>query len=88
MPEVHDRQLGGNRRWRVGHAFGHAGGALGVDASCGVEGAGQQRGELDTAMLVEGELGAADVCLGASNQAGEIILLRPDTDVPVGARIH
>jgi len=28
------------------------------------------------------------LCLGASNEAGEIILLRPDTDVPVGARIH
>jgi tRNA-binding protein len=28
------------------------------------------------------------LCLGASNEAEEIILLRPDTDVPVGARIH
>jgi tRNA-binding protein len=28
------------------------------------------------------------LCLGASNEAGEIILLRPDTDVPVGARVH
>ena len=28
------------------------------------------------------------LCLGASNEAGEIILLRPDADVPVGARIH
>ena len=28
------------------------------------------------------------LCLGASNEGGEIILLRPDTDVPVGARIH
>ena len=28
------------------------------------------------------------LCLGASNEAGEIILLRPDADVPAGARIH
>ncbi len=28
------------------------------------------------------------LCLGASNEAGEIILLAPDADVPVGARIH
>ena len=28
------------------------------------------------------------LCLGASNEAGQIILLAPDTDVPVGARIH
>ena len=28
------------------------------------------------------------LCLGASDEAGEIILLRPDADVPVGARIH
>ena len=26
--------------------------------------------------------------LGASDQEGRIILLRPDTDVPLGARIH
>ena len=28
------------------------------------------------------------LCLGASNEAGEIILLAPDADVPVGARVH
>jgi tRNA-binding protein len=28
------------------------------------------------------------LCLGASNDAGEIILLAPDSDVPDGARIH
>jgi tRNA-binding protein len=28
------------------------------------------------------------LCLGASNGDGEIILLAPDADVPVGARIH
>src|SRR5687768_15819667 len=28
------------------------------------------------------------LCLGASNTEGEIILLAPDSDVPVGARIH
>jgi tRNA-binding protein len=28
------------------------------------------------------------LCLGASDEAGDIILLRPDVDVPVGARIH
>jgi len=28
------------------------------------------------------------LCLGASDEAGDIILLRPDADVPVGARIH
>src|SRR3954467_12354262 len=28
------------------------------------------------------------LCLGASNEAGEIILLRPDAGVPVGARVH
>ena len=28
------------------------------------------------------------LCLGASDEAGNIILLRPDVDVPVGARIH
>ena len=26
--------------------------------------------------------------LGALNEAGEVILLAPDTDVPLGARIH
>jgi tRNA-binding protein len=26
--------------------------------------------------------------LGATNEAGEIILLAPDSDVPLGARIH
>jgi tRNA-binding protein len=26
--------------------------------------------------------------LGASNEAGEVILLAPDSDVPLGARIH
>ena len=26
--------------------------------------------------------------LGASDEAGEVILLRPDSDVPLGARIH
>ena len=28
------------------------------------------------------------LCLGASDEAGDIILLAPDEDVPVGARIH
>ena len=28
------------------------------------------------------------LCLGASDDEGHIILLRPDADVPVGARIH
>jgi tRNA-binding protein len=28
------------------------------------------------------------LCLGASDEAGEVILLRPDADVPLGARIH
>jgi len=28
------------------------------------------------------------LCLGASDEAGDIILLGPDADVPVGARIH
>jgi tRNA-binding protein len=28
------------------------------------------------------------LCLGASDEDGRIILLRPDADVPVGARIH
>jgi tRNA-binding protein len=28
------------------------------------------------------------LCLGASDDEGRIILLRPETDVPVGARIH
>ena len=28
------------------------------------------------------------LCLGATNDQGEIILLAPDTDVPLGARIH
>ena len=28
------------------------------------------------------------LCLGASDEEGRIILLRPDTDVPVGARVH
>jgi tRNA-binding protein len=28
------------------------------------------------------------LCLGATDEAGDIILLAPDTDVPPGARIH
>ena len=28
------------------------------------------------------------LCLGASDERGDIILLAPDTDVPAGARIH
>ena len=28
------------------------------------------------------------LCLGASDEAGDIILLAPDADVPLGARIH
>jgi tRNA-binding protein len=28
------------------------------------------------------------LCLGASDEAGRVILLRPDADVPLGARIH
>jgi tRNA-binding protein len=28
------------------------------------------------------------LCLGATNDRGEIILLAPDADVPLGARIH
>ena len=28
------------------------------------------------------------LCLGASNTDGEVILLSPDSDVPLGARIH
>jgi len=28
------------------------------------------------------------LCLGASNEAGEIILLAPDADVGLGARVH
>src|SRR5687768_4602308 len=28
------------------------------------------------------------LCLGASDEAGRIILLAPDADVPLGARIH
>ena len=28
------------------------------------------------------------LCLGASDEEGRIILLAPDTDVPLGARIH
>src|SRR3954452_14039136 len=28
------------------------------------------------------------LCLGASDESGAIILLRPDADVPLGSRIH
>jgi tRNA-binding protein len=28
------------------------------------------------------------LCLGASDEEGRIILLAPDVDVPLGARIH
>ncbi|MEA2295512.1 MAG: tRNA-binding protein [Solirubrobacteraceae bacterium] len=28
------------------------------------------------------------LCLGATDEAGDIILLRPESDVPPGARIH
>jgi tRNA-binding protein len=28
------------------------------------------------------------LCLGASDEDGNVILLRPDADVPLGARIH
>lgn len=28
------------------------------------------------------------LCLGAANTAGEVILLSPDSDVPLGSRIH
>jgi tRNA-binding protein len=28
------------------------------------------------------------LCLGASDEAGRVILLAPDSDVPLGARIH
>ena len=28
------------------------------------------------------------LCLGASDEAGNVILLAPDADVPLGARIH
>lgn len=28
------------------------------------------------------------LCLGASDESGDIILLAPDVDVPLGARIH
>src|SRR3954453_10795266 len=28
------------------------------------------------------------LCLGASDEEGRIILLRPDDDVPLGARVH
>src|SRR4051794_10912382 len=28
------------------------------------------------------------LCLGASDAGGRVILLRPDTDVPLGGRIH
>jgi tRNA-binding protein len=28
------------------------------------------------------------LCLGASDEAGQIILLSPDADVPLGSRIH
>lgn len=28
------------------------------------------------------------LCLGASDDAGRVILLQPDSDVPLGARIH
>jgi len=28
------------------------------------------------------------LCLGASDEDGRVILLRPDADVPLGARIH
>ncbi len=28
------------------------------------------------------------LCLGASNEQGDVILLAPDTDVALGARIH
>ena len=35
-----------------------------------------------------GPLMSEVLCLGAADAAGNIILLAPDTDVPVGARIH
>ena len=55
------------------------------------------RGELEGRLVVAvvnfpprqiGPFMSEVLCLGASDEAGDIILLRPDTDVPVGARIH
>jgi tRNA-binding protein len=35
-----------------------------------------------------GPISSEVLTLGASNEAGEVILLAPDSDVPLGARIH
>jgi tRNA-binding protein len=35
-----------------------------------------------------GPLSSEVLCLGASDEEGRIILLAPDADVPLGARIH
>lgn len=56
-----------------------------------------ERGELEGRLVVAvvnfpprqiGPFSSEVLCLGASDAEGRIILLAPDTDVPVGARIH
>jgi tRNA-binding protein len=91
--EVHDFPEARKPAWKLTIDFGPA---IGVKRSS-AQITNYAREELEGRLVVAvvnfpprqiGPLRSEVLCLGASDEAGRVILLAPDSDVPLGARIH
>jgi tRNA-binding protein len=91
--EVHDFPEARKPAWKLTIDFGPEIGVKRSSAQISEYG----RDELEGRLLVAvvnfpprqiGPFSSEVLCLGASDEAGRVILLAPDADVPLGSRIH
>jgi tRNA-binding protein len=91
--EVHDFPEARKPAWRLAIDFGPE---IGVKRSS-AQVTNYEREELEGRLIVAvvnfpprqiGPVRSEVLCLGASDTEGRVILLAPDSDVPLGSRIH
>jgi len=91
--EVHDFPEARKPAWKLTIDFGEELGIKRSSAQIASYGRGDLVGRLVVAVVnfpprQIGPFMSEVLCLGASDGQGGVILLAPDTDVPLGARIH
>ena len=91
--EVHDFPEARKPAWKLTIDFGAEIGVKRSSAQISNYGRDELEGRLIVAVVnfpprQIGPFMSEVLCLGASDDAGDIILLAPDADVPLGSRIH
>ena len=91
--EVHDFPEARKPAWKLTIDFGDEIGVKRSSAQISEYGREELEGRLVVAVVnfpprQIGPFMSEVLCLGASDEQGRVILLAPDTDVPLGARIH